>query len=253
MSRVQSMAGRWSVAFTESFIILDEFPYDRGSRRREQCLSIAQFWTISYLTIIKKIKAFRSRKGSMLPYHFVFHFLGLLARTHLTQLVLEVLDFGLQLFLVTSDFVLLSADHHQRFKLALFAISSTSSFILRLVLEFLLTLLDLLLVCLQFGLWHFVVSDLVGVDETVGIGVIFGFLLLIWIWILLLLHYFFILFYLFSFGFCAWWSFLFHFFLLLFAFNLLLVSPIEYAFTLLLIHLFSIYFLLFVRYFLFSF
>lgn len=85
-----------------------------------------------------------------------------------------MLDLGLELLLIASDLVLLEADHHERLEfLLLFVGRSSSSFVLGLVLELLLVLLDSLLVCFQLCLGVLVVCDLVGLDESMWIILLF--------------------------------------------------------------------------------
>jgi hypothetical protein len=188
---------------------------------------------------------------------FVFAFLGLLTRFDLAQLVLEVLDFKLELLFVATDLVLLGPKHHQRLQVLLIAVGCPALLFLGLVLELLLGLLCVPLLSLDLGLGHLIEADLVGVDETVRVA----FLLILVLLGFLFRRYFNIFFPFFdlllAFG---WLSNLLRLFLLgvlfVFEFDLFSIAPIYNAFFRFLLLFFFFFILLyldFLRTFLFAF
>lgn len=87
-----------------------------------------------------------------------------------------MLDLDFELLLIAADLVLFGSNHHQRLETLLLSISRTSFLILGLVLELFLRLLYLSLIGLELGFAHFVVSNLVGRNESMVI-ILFRFLL----------------------------------------------------------------------------
>jgi hypothetical protein len=113
------------------------------------------------------------KQSSFLLYNFLIpEFLRLLARTHLAELALEMLYLSLQLLLVTSDLVLFETHHHKGFQFLLLSVGGTSGFVLGFVLELVLAFLDPFLIGFQLSFGHLVVSNLMGVDETMRVLVI---------------------------------------------------------------------------------
>jgi hypothetical protein len=81
-----------------------------------------------------------------------------------------MLDFGFELLFIASNFILFGSNHHKWFEPFLFFVGgSSSTFLLRSVLEFVLVFFYLLLVGLQLGLRHLIVGDLVRIYEAVWI------------------------------------------------------------------------------------